>query len=74
MLNVAYVDQVFCAQNRATLAQQALWHGDRMLFHIAVREYGANLTLPFPDTGASEAQVNFYAAVSHTDHHDQWFW
>ena len=74
IVNLAFIDEVFYSKSRGTLAQQALWRGDRMLFHLLVREYGANVTLPFLRPRHTEQLINCYAAVVHTDHHDRWFW
>lgn len=71
---INYVDQIFYDKERGTLLHQAIHTGDRAIFDVLVRSFGANLALPAPgnDFGVVR-QWNVYALLAHTTHCDLWF-
>jgi hypothetical protein len=71
-VQINYIDQIY--NKGGTLAQQAVFYGDRLLFDILVRRFVANLTLPFyAQDEFRERQVNCYSVLSWSKHKDPWF-
>ncbi|KAI0544599.1 hypothetical protein F4679DRAFT_516712 [Xylaria curta] len=70
---INYIDQVF-HYRKATLAQQAVWKGDRSLFHLCVHRLGADLLLPFKTRHHKKlGQFNCYVGIALSEHQDIWF-
>ncbi|KAM5354993.1 hypothetical protein ACJ41O_001639 [Fusarium nematophilum] len=76
---VNYVDQIFYSPEMGTLAQRAIYSGDRQMFHMLVHDFGAQLSLPCPFLAehgylqVSAPPINVYALFANATHYDLWF-
>ncbi|CAG9986604.1 unnamed protein product [Clonostachys byssicola] len=78
-LQVNYIDQIFHDSEGRTLAQQAILNGDRTVFQILIRHFGADLRLPaplsldFPIDTVPHGQMNLYSLIARSEQFDWWF-
>lgn len=72
MTTVNYIDQIFLYRGPITLLQQALYEGDRNMFYVLTRNYGADPMLPMKHPIFSK-QLNGYSFLSLCGHRDIWF-